>query len=812
MLTGRRKTSIILLSLLVTFVVILMVIYPGKKQTQSEMTLEEQIEIYKPFYLKDGYSDEKLDGIFKENADKLLNNRLIVEEKITDDILYDIENIDWNMSVTASPNTFSLYLHTLSPVYYLCQAFIQTNDMKYLDAADKFVESWAAYAEGSNKINRYTWYDHSVAERTENLIFYSIIKESVGDGTTNSQISKLIDDNAKWLYDDDNYTHKHNHGIFEDGALIKSGYYMNNTQYIQKGINRLDEQLKYAFPNGQIHIENSLGYHIGIISYIKGVGDFLTQFNDKYAVTALNYYKGAVDYLVYVHKPNLSVPFIGDTIGSLGKPSSIQNDFGDANLKYIQTKGLEGSVPKEKVKVYLKDGTAIFREHWDATNFDQATWLLFKSGFLSSTHKHADDLSILLYSKGHDIFIDPGMYNYMVGTKLHDYMNSNMAHNTVMVDDQSYSVSMFNSNKVGLYSYKKNSGYMAVKGFNNIFSGVNIDRSVNYIDGDNYLIVDDILSNETHKYSQIFHLSNDVEVEELSEDHMILKIKGTNYHVLLQQLIPVDSVQKFTGGSDKAFLSFTSSGFNKSIPTSTVLFNKKGSNSKFITSLRILESNELKDIILDKPILEGDTVTFNEVQIDTSERERIPNTHIFASIDETKLELTNNVTTSTLQKLSYSFYLLDKETGRKHSSTPYSFDSNAVFDLEKGKNYAVISYLRNSAKETSKKLTGFVEFNGKDFVYNEVPKMEQEPAVKGSQVKKIGDRQYNFKVNLSGNHRLTSKWYIYKDGASYDFVGNNSNELTYNFTEPGKYTCIYRINDIYFGEIDFNNFEEIEVP
>ena len=84
---------------------------------------------------------------------------------------------------------------------------------------------------------------------------------------------------------------------------------------------------------------------------------------------------------------------------------------------------------------------------------------LNESGYLSSTHKHADDLSFVLYTKGHDIFIDPGMFNYMTGNEVHDYLISALAHNTVTVDELTYSVSMSNSSKVGLYEYKKEDGY-----------------------------------------------------------------------------------------------------------------------------------------------------------------------------------------------------------------------------------------------------------------------------------------------------------------------------------------------------------------
>lgn len=796
----RRSIFLIMCS----FLTIVMIIAASSLKGDSiQASNNQQVSMYEPIYMTDKV-DNKLSIEF---ANKLIRNELVVNEKIPDNVQYDINNIDWNITATTSPNTFSLYLQTLRPIYYLSKAYLVTNDIRYLNYADKFVDSWTDYEQSSQNLNRYTWYDHTVAERTENLIYYYIVKQlNAGDQAINNKVIQTIKENAEWLFLDENYTPKHNHGIFQDGSLIKAGYFLNENKYIEKGIERLDEQLVYAFPNKHIHIENSIGYHLGIISYIKEVAGFLGHFDNKYADTATMYYKGAVEYLTYVYKPNLSVPFTGDTLGAVSV-SSVQRDFADENLKYVLSQGSQGIAPNENLKVYLNDGTAIYREHWNPVGFDQATWLLFKSGFLSSTHKHADDLSFILYSKGHDIFIDPGMYNYMVGNTMHDYMVSNFAHNTVIVDDKSYSVSMINSNKVGLYSHKQKSGYESVTGFNNIFNGVNIDRTINYIDGNNFLIVDDIKSQVLHKYSQVFHLSNEVEIEQLTINGMILKIKNTDYHVVLNQLNPVDKASKYTGKNNKKYLSFISAGLNKSVPTTTIIFDRKATSTQFITQLKIVKSEDLYSA---KAIKDGMYVKVNDIQIDTRGRERLPDSKVSVNVNGTELEVVNSAT-SVEQKLSYAFYLLDKETGQKLDSKSYSFDPHTLFKLEEGKSYALISYVRNNAKETSKKLVGFVEFDGKKFNYKSVPVQKQEPQVKGATLSKKSNGIYNFKVDISGTNGLSSKWYIYKDGASYDFIGNSSSELNYEFSEPGKYTCIYRLNDKYFGEIEYNNFEEIQI-
>lgn len=767
--------------------------------------------VYSPLYLQDAFPKE----VIIKYADELLNNNLIVNEKISDYVKYDIDNIDWDIDATESPNTFSLYLHSLRPVYYLSRAYLETNDLKYVVAAQKFVTSWSEYDKNIRKKNRYTWYDHSVAERTENLIYFSIIYQSIQEQDENilNLTNDLVNLNAKWLFDDKNYVQKHNHGIFEDGSLIKTGHYLNNNDYINKGVSRLDEQLKFAFPNKAVHIENSIGYHMGIISYLKNLYGFLDNFDITYSDTLLEYYNGALDFLVYINKPNLTTPYIGDTIGAESNNTiNSLNNMNNKYLDYVFSKGTKGDRPEFTKKVYIEDGYSILRESWDSSNFEQSTWLLFKSGYLSSTHKHADDLSLLLYSKGHDIFIDPGMYNYMVGDPLHDYLNSSLAHNTVTVDDNSYSVSMFNSRKVGLYEFENFDGYDKLTGFNNIYPGVNIDRSIAYVNENEFFIIDDIVSVDEHKYSQIYHLSNDVELLENNLNYSVIKIKGTNYSVLLQQLNGSENVNVYAGNENDKYLSYVSNKLNSVIPTKTMVFDKVGKSDKFITSVKIIKDEEVDFYIENKPIYINEEIISNNIVIDTQSRERLPEMNVDVQIMNNEIVIQNNVSYN--QAIGFAYYLLDKETGKKYVSNSFSFDNKATFELEEGKSYALISYMRNNSKETKKKLSGYVEYLPKDstdsnFIFIPTDNSTSEPVTHGNLINKINEKEYEFTVDISNINGQQINWYVYRNGASYDFISTNSNTLKYSFKEPGTYTCIYRVKDKYFGEVDFNNFKQL---
>lgn len=132
--------------------------------------------------------------------------------------------------------------------------------------------------------------------------------------------------------------------------------------------------------------------------------------------------------------------------------------------------------------------------------------MMFKSGYVSKTHKHADDNSFMLYSKGYDIFVDPGWYNYMTGNFYRDYFVSSNAHNTVIVDGKTYSPTAENSSKVGIYEYEQNENYDYVSGYNEMYNDVSFDRHF-YNLGDAIIVYDNIESASEHIYSQLLHAS-----------------------------------------------------------------------------------------------------------------------------------------------------------------------------------------------------------------------------------------------------------------------------------------------------------------
>lgn len=161
---------------------------------------------------------------------------------------------------------------------------------------------------------------------------------------------------------------------------------------------------------------------------------------------------------------------------------------------YGDTFGNSLNQDKQTIEMNLPIGSAFYPKsgyyYRNHANGDGAIWCSFRAGYSSKTHKHADDCSFQLYALGQDIFVDSGMYNYMTGNVYRDYMVSSKAHNSIIVDGNSYSVTAENSSKTGILKTAQTNEY------------------------------DDIQSKEIHNYEQLFHLYPGIRILEQSNSEV----------------------------------------------------------------------------------------------------------------------------------------------------------------------------------------------------------------------------------------------------------------------------------------------------
>src|SRR5699024_2338264 len=87
--------------------------------------------------------------------------------------------INWRFQHPNSSNTYQLYLHCLNVISTLTDAYHETNELKYLYKAHQILLDWTYFVYTDEEENLYKWIDHSVANRTLNILYFYLSAKDV---------------------------------------------------------------------------------------------------------------------------------------------------------------------------------------------------------------------------------------------------------------------------------------------------------------------------------------------------------------------------------------------------------------------------------------------------------------------------------------------------------------------------------------------------------------------------------------------------------------------------------------------------------
>lgn len=559
--------------------------------------------------------DEKLktdDQLKVSISDYILDGNLLVRYNrvpkgftYEKELKYDIENFDWDIKYQLE-GTFQLYLQGFWPIKYLIKGYEVTLNKKYMDLASEIIKSWLEYEPRSK--NEFTWYDHSASDRTKIMLYFILVSRINNISRYNNLINEMdrsIEKHADFLYDDDNYT-TNNHGIMMDEALYAISRYLDNEKYRNKSISRLKNALKRNFSDNMVNLESAITYHLFNVELFNTIEKLLLKpFGDTCGFNQSSFEK-SIDFLIHCAKPDSNFPVIGDShkssLKGIKKFSFYQYIKDYPLLKWFLTSGESGNKPEELFKVYEQEGYAFFRNSWDITKQNETSYVSFISGTsILRGHKHYDDLSFTLFSKGKDIFVDSGYLNFEKGVT-RDFFISALAHNSVVVDNQSYLVPRrdilihWQDNiNTGIIDYGEKKNYYYVVGKNDMYDGVNITRSLYYLKSGDIVIFDDIQSPDIHTYSQYYHLDpkiniNDIDVK-LEDDNTNVILYDNDITINIFQAGQCD-VKFIKGNKNKIGPGILSEYFGQLKETNSLKFSLKARNTRFITLITVNDKNE----------------------------------------------------------------------------------------------------------------------------------------------------------------------------------------------------------------------------
>ncbi|MCI0609996.1 MAG: heparinase II/III family protein [Anaerolineae bacterium] len=462
--------------------------------------------------------------------------------QISDDANIDIKFI-WEA------NRFSF-------VYTLVRAYAASQDEKYAEAFWQLILDWAEHNPPNTGAN---WKDGQEIVLRLMAWMFGYYQFSNSPSATPQHIARFttfVAAQAERIYKNIDYaiSTKSNHTISEAFGLWLVGLLFpelkDAEKYLALGKKLLEEEaVKQIFHDGSYSMY-SLNYHrfiLQIYLYMIRLGEL-----NQSPVSSLVYQKtsSSITYLSQLIDPQTGqMPVYGSNDGALVLPLN-NCDFTDyrplLQLGSFITKGeslfdsgewdedifwLYGTSPlSQRETAKRSEGEVRVRESQDSTSFLNGGVFLLRGANskalirctdFRSRPSHADQLHVDLWIHGHNIACDAGTYLYSGKGIWRNGFARTSVHNTVTVDgkDQMTMFSRFTWTNWAKGKVLKHNEKIW-QGEHNGYKPVAHKRTVMILEDDRWLVIDNLIANEPHRYALHWLLCDgDFGVQELATAH-----------------------------------------------------------------------------------------------------------------------------------------------------------------------------------------------------------------------------------------------------------------------------------------------------
>ena len=336
-------------------------------------------------------------------------------------------------------------------------------------------------------------------------------------------------------------------GLFYLGTLLPE--FKESDRWRKTGLRILIEQLDKHVQSDGAYFEQSTYYHRYTTDFYLHLRILLAANDDLVPKEVDLKLQQLLDFLMYAKRPDGRTPMVGDDDGGrlMKLDDRPANDFRAtlstgaavfrrADYKFVAEEPAEetlwllgaaglrtldelvGREPAKQSMGFDESGYYVLRDSWTP----EANYMFFDCGHHGADncgHAHADALSFELAVKGRTLLIDPGTFTYTASKEMRDSFRSSAAHNTLTLDDHSWSI------PAGPFSWKtigncRSSSWISKERFDylaaiqdRVVSPSSRDehqREVLFVKGDYWVIRDRIESRGAHDVKLWLHFDSSV--------------------------------------------------------------------------------------------------------------------------------------------------------------------------------------------------------------------------------------------------------------------------------------------------------------
>ncbi|WP_334123102.1 heparinase II/III domain-containing protein [Glutamicibacter sp.] len=448
--------------------------------------------------------------------------------------------------------SWGFHLHAFEFMDPLLVAFDESQDAKWLYEAAKIALSWVKlHREADEQDDPMVWYDMSQSLRTPRLIALTMRLARIPKMHDQAIVlAEALAWHLDELHKDRAFNPRNNHGFFTAVSQVHAGQHLSMfpaaAATTSEGRARLALMARSQFAADGVHLEHSPDYHRMLLhSFELAVRDGLIDDEE-----IRNRIIRAAHVLGWMVQPDGTIVQFGDSPATHVVSEDAVSI--DEHTRFILTDGKFGQSNERELAAFEDGGYAFVRspQPKNVGELAQSGYLAFNAGFHSRAHKHADDLSVIWYDRGHQILTDSGRFGYgdlleadselrkegfYYSSPERQYVESTIAHNTLMIDGE-------NHNRVRRTPYGSGLGPCVVSSgkFDLVgrvrHNGYVHRRRIIYVPGEELRLFDAVHSGseETREAIVWLNINGEFELTEMTGNTVKLSIADDNFPLSME--------------------------------------------------------------------------------------------------------------------------------------------------------------------------------------------------------------------------------------------------------------------------------------
>lgn len=500
-------------------------------------------------YYKNGKNAQHLRNVQPEQtkksvalADTILNNVFVVQN-VRGVVPYGADgHRDWYYKGPNNDREWAWLSNRHSQISAVFSTYLKTGNPKYAKYIDLFLRDFIikSMPYPAVKSNTSVWRGLEVAARAKgwSRIFYGLLNSEYLSPSTQLLMLSSLPDHAHY---NRNFHGGNNWLTMEISALatIATNFpeYLKSNEWLTYSVETMVESMKGQVYADGVQTELTSHYHnvsMHNFELFKNICDRANRpLPDFFNQTIEDMYS----YIAHIVRPDGMRILNND--GDKGSDRNLilsgAKKYQQPEWEYITSNGKSGKKPVEGPSYFYPwAGHLISRSGYDAN----AHWSFFDIGPWGSGHQHNDKMHLSITAYGRDLLVDAGRFAYTgeVAKKFRTYAKGTQGHNIVMIDgkgqmpdvrvtDEPLSDTHIKITPEFDYAWNSFDKYYDLE-------SVKHTRSLLYVRGNFWVVVDKIDSDKPRKIETLWHWHPECEIQVLKKGVVSTKNEKGNLQVV----------------------------------------------------------------------------------------------------------------------------------------------------------------------------------------------------------------------------------------------------------------------------------------